>query len=154
MQQQWKTISEHPSYSVSNTGQVRNDKTNHQLKLNQHPKGYKQVTLWIEGKRQSLLVHRLVAMAFIPNPSNYNTVNHRNEIKHDNQISNLEWCSVQYNNEYSHAKTYQFINPVGTVVEVFNLAKFCSDNQLIHSCMSMLQSGKRKSHKGWTYATA
>ena len=153
MKEQWKVIADHPTYSVSNTGQVRNDKTEHILKLNTHRKDYTRVNLYQNGKRSNLLVHRLVAIAFLPNPNNYPSVNHINEVKHDNQISNLEWCTVQYNNEYSHAKTYQFINPLGIVVEVFNLAKFCRDNELIHSCMSMLQSGKRKSHKGWTCIT-
>ena len=43
------------------------------------------------------LVHRLIALAFIPNPNNYPVINHLNEIKSDNRIENLEWCTVEHN---------------------------------------------------------
>ena len=43
------------------------------------------------------LVHRLIALAFIPNPHNYPVINHLNEIKSDNRIENLEWCTIEHN---------------------------------------------------------
>ena len=63
--QEWKIITEHPTYSISNKGQVRNNKTNHLLKLNLHTKGYRQVALCKNGNRKVKLVHRLVAQEFI-----------------------------------------------------------------------------------------
>ena len=47
-------------------------------------------------------IHRLVAMAFIPNPDNLPCVNHINEDKYDNRACNLEWCTYQHNNTYGH----------------------------------------------------
>lgn len=54
------------------------------------------------------------------------------------------------NNEIAHAKSYSFTNPDGKTVEVFNLRKFCRENDLNQGCMGLVASGKRKTHKGWT----
>lgn len=62
--------------------------------------GYYTVNLCGYGKQISHQIHRLVAMAFIPNPQNYPIINHKNEIKDDNRVENLEWCSYHYNNNY------------------------------------------------------
>jgi hypothetical protein len=56
-------------------------------------KGYPSVTLSINSKVKYMRVHRIVARAFIPNPLNLPEVNHINEIKTDNNVSNLEWCT-------------------------------------------------------------
>lgn len=65
--------------------------------------GYKMVVLCVNGEQLTRRVHRLVAMAFIPNPHNYPVINHKNEIRTDNRCSNLEWCTVSYNDTYGHA---------------------------------------------------
>lgn len=62
--------------------------------------GYKQVNLSNEGKSKSLKVHRLVAEAFIPNPNNLPCINHKDEIKTNNNVGNLEWCTWEYNAMY------------------------------------------------------
>ena len=51
---------------------------------------------------KNIAIHRLVAEAFIPNPNNYNQVNHKDENKHDNSVDNLEWCTQAYNIRYSN----------------------------------------------------
>lgn len=62
--------------------------------------GYYRVTL-SKGKAQKhFSVHRLVAIAFIPNPQNHSEVNHKDENTRNNNVENLEWCSREYNANY------------------------------------------------------
>lgn len=65
-------------------------------------KHYLQVCLSKCGKRTMLLVHRLVAEAFLENPENLPEVNHKDENKANNNVSNLEWCDHKYNNNYGN----------------------------------------------------
>lgn len=104
-------------YQVSNYGQVRSlDRTDIYLMKGKEVKrsrksiimtpvedkyGYVKIQLCKNGKHKWFQVHRLVAQAFIPNPNNYPCVNHKNEIKDDNRVDNLEWCTVKYNNIYN-----------------------------------------------------
>ena len=53
-----------------------------------------------DGKEKKQRIHRLVAVAFLDNPFNYTDINHKDEIKTNNNVNNLEWCSYQYNNNY------------------------------------------------------
>ena len=63
--------------------------------------GYKTIQLCQGGKITQKKVHRIVAEAFIPNPNNYPVVNHKDENKENNEVSNLEWCTVKYNTLYN-----------------------------------------------------
>ena len=56
------------------------------------------------------------------------------------------------NTIHAHAKNYRFVSPSGDVVEIYNLKKFCKDNGLLQSKMSMVNLGKRNHHKGWIKA--
>lgn len=92
-------------YQVSNLGRVKSLNYRHTgkeriLKLEKLNTGYLQVGLSKEGKLKKCKVHRLVASAFIENPNNFKQVNHKNEDKTDNCLRNLEWCDVNYNNNY------------------------------------------------------
>ena len=71
--------------------------------VNEH-NGYLYVGLHKDGKTRSARVHRLVALAFLENDDNLPAVNHKNEIKTDNFVENLEWCDAKYNNNYSNQK--------------------------------------------------
>ena len=86
-------------YEVSNLGRVKNVKSRLILTpLN--TKGYEALTLCKEGKRKQLYIHRLVAMAFIPDPNNYPLINHKDEVTNNNVVENLEWCTQKYNMNY------------------------------------------------------
>ena len=63
-------------------------------------RGYANVNLYKNGKRKNILIHRLVALAFIPNPENKPMINHKDENPLNNCVDNLEWCTASYNNIY------------------------------------------------------
>lgn len=85
-------------YLISSYGRIFNTRTNKYMKLFMVPNGYYAVTLTFNtGQQKRFYIHRLVALAFIPNPSNKDQVNHLNGIKKDNYIENLEWCTSQEN---------------------------------------------------------
>lgn len=102
----WRDIEGYEGiYQVSNLGNVRTLKWygGTQVKSiaqTDNGTGYKKVALSKQGKQKQLLVHRLVAMAFIPNPNNYEFVNHKDEDKTNNVVDNLEWCTKSYNSIY------------------------------------------------------
>lgn len=97
-QERWKDVPGYEGlYQISNNGRVRNAKRQRVKKLSNNGNGYKQTMLSKAGVREYPLVHRLVASAFIPNPDNKPHINHKNGIKIDNRVSNLEWCTMSEN---------------------------------------------------------
>ena len=160
--EEWKDVKGFERcFQVSNVGRIRSlprmaltDKyplRGRFLKTTITPTGYERVTFKYRGKNYNYSIHRLVAEAFIPNPENHPSINHINEIKDLNTVDNLEWCTHQYNSEYSIAKYFYFISPEGEKTKVFNLAKFCRENSLNSSHMNEVHVNKRrKSCKGWT----
>lgn len=62
--------------------------------------GYACVRLYENGAERTFTVHRLVALAFLPNPNNFEEVNHKDECKSNNRLENLEWCTHLYNSRY------------------------------------------------------
>lgn len=96
----WATIKEFPNYQISNLGNVKNSQGKI-LKPELTKKGYLQIKLFNGSTRKGIRVHRLVAQYFIPNPCNLPHVNHRNGIKTDNKVCNLEWVTPSENNEHA-----------------------------------------------------
>jgi hypothetical protein len=87
-------------YSVGDNGEVFSHKSGRVMRPGKSRDGYMSVELFKNGKGWRALVHRLVASAFLPNYNNLPQVNHKNENKADNRVSNLEWCTARYNMNY------------------------------------------------------
>ena len=114
MEEIWKDIEGYEGlYQVSNLGRVRSldrmveysdgTKRLHRgrvLKAAADKDGYDRVILSTPSGHKNRLVHRLVAQAFIPNPEHLPEVNHKDENKRNNVVSNLEWCTDKYNVNY------------------------------------------------------
>lgn len=94
-------IKDFENYSISNLGNIKNNQTNKILKI-QKSSGYSTIGLLQNNKRNVFLIHRLVAKAFIPNPENKLTVNHKNHNTHDNRVINLEWNTHKQQNEHNY----------------------------------------------------
>ena len=102
MKEIWKDIKDYEGhYQVSNLSRVKSIKFGKEIILKQNiRRGYYYVGLSKNGITKNYFVHRLVAQAFLPNPNNYPCVNHKDENKLNNNVENLEYCSVLYNNTY------------------------------------------------------
>lgn len=87
-------------YAITSCGRVWSYKSNKFLKPGNHRDGYLVVGLCKYGKRHNAFIHRLVAEAYIQNTDNLNEINHKDEVKTHNWISNLEWCDHSYNINY------------------------------------------------------
>lgn len=159
-------------YQVSNYGRVKslgnggsNNSKERILKPAKNTSGYLFVNLCKEGKAKKYLVHRLVAEAFIPNPNNLTEINHIDEQKTNNQISNLERCdrcyNINYGNRTDRAKDKQKIahckkilcittntiyNSIKEASQILNI----SSSNICYCC-----NGKRKTCGGlkWKYVS-
>ena len=167
----WKDITGYKNlYQVSNFGRVR-DVDGNIKKLFHQSKGYLFVDLVKDKIHTKYLIHRLVAMAFIPNPDNLPQVNHINEIKTDNRAINLEWCSVKYNCNYGEGKKRELETknqrgvsgaekPVkqlslnGELIQIWRSAAEAGRNGFFNQCIARCCLGQQNKHKGfrWEYA--
>ena len=161
MEEEWRDIKGYEGkYMVSNTGKVKSLKYNHTGKEGileglDNGKGYLQVELYKDGKGKKYQIHRLVAQAFIPNPDSLPEVNHISEDKLDNRVENLEWCTTQYNVEYSQAKAVIGINKVsGLILEFPSTREAERCTGINHSNITKCCKGKLNSCGGhiWFYA--
>ena len=170
--EEWKVISDYPDYEVSNLGAARNRKTK-LIKMQRVTKGtgYVTVNLYPRNKanHKVLLVHRLVALAFIPNTNNLPCVNHIDENKQNNYVNNLEWVTYKTNNQrgtrgkrISNSNKGKHYNPrthfPKSVIAIspsgkrycFNSITECANALGLHrSSISYVLHGKMKRTKGF-----
>ena len=116
MREIWKDIKGYEGlYQVSNYGRVKsfncevncypNAKRIIKGRIRKAPidkDGYYRIGLSKVHKQKHYYVHRLVAEAFLPNPNNYKSINHKDENKKNKRADNLEWCTIRYNNLYNN----------------------------------------------------
>ena len=184
----WKPVKDYEEYyEVSNLGRVRsldryvncaNGQRLHKgkiLQLEVDRLGYRLAHVSKDGKDDRLLVHRMVAEAFIDNPEDYPCVNHKDETPWNNKISNLEWCTYAYNNQYNELNQKRFktrsnnivngITKIGTsilmkdlngnIVKEYTNMERVKDAGLSEYYVRLCCDGKKESylaHK-WEYGT-
>ncbi len=111
----WKELEGFSNYKFGNSGKVWSKKYNREMSLNtKTDEGYIRIQLRNDdGKPQSYLVHRLVALTFIPNPEKKSTVNHKNHNRADNRVENLEWATMAEQNNHSRKVSKEVSRLIG-----------------------------------------
>lgn len=165
----WKNVVGYEGlYKVSNLGRIKSlynyNRNGSNILKPKIKRGYYTVGLRKNGIRKWYLVHRLVAQAFIQNHNNYPQINHKNENKLDNNVNNLEWCTVLYNNTYgtrikrvkdkTSKPVLQYDINMNFIKEYASLVDATKEMGLKStSCISLCCSGKYETSKGyiWRY---
>ena len=112
---------------VKSLGNKSNHKESIFLKQTKDKDGYLRVILQKNKKRKICTVHRLVAETFIPNPENKPQVNHKDENKQNNNVSNLEWSNAKENIRYSQSKKVNQFSMNGEFIKTWSCITEASD---------------------------
>ena len=149
----WKDVDGYGGfYEVSNLGRVRSKERITEIQPYCHivrkPRilkaqfngMYYRVVMSFDGKSRQVLIHRLVAETFIPNPDGLPQVNHKDENKKNNNVENLEWCTMQYNMSYgTKGKRHsEFM----TRTKGRAVCQYTKDGKLVNRFSSITQAAK------------
>lgn len=169
--EQWKPVDNASAYYVSDLGRVKGY-MGKPINGWDNGLGYRKVgIIYDDGSKKKEYIHRLVAMAFIPNPNNKPCINHKDNDPTNNKASNLEWCTHQENTDWMklqgrNKRTAEWIERIresqekkpviGTDINTGVEMKFDSVNStkafgFEPSCVSNCCNGIRKSHAGYTW---
>ncbi len=110
-------IQEYKNYTISEDGKVYNKKFKRYLKPYKNNKGYLIVSLYKDGKRKHISIHRLVALHFIENPENKETVDHIDRNRTNNSVNNLRWATKaeqNRNRDIISNTGYKYISKINT----------------------------------------
>ena len=116
MEEIFKPVDGYTNYHISNHGTLRRTTRSGFKYFKGSPSSgythtqYAKMNLSANGKNKTVMAHRLVAEAFIPNPENLPVVNHKDLNPANNHVSNLEWCTYQYNAEHGLGKPIELIS--------------------------------------------
>lgn len=176
--QHWKPTHIFPEhYRISDSGELYSVRADKILRYSVDPYGYRYYVLCVEGNRRTIKAHRLVAMAFIPNPDSKPAIDHINGVKTDNRVSNLRWCSNKENsnNPLTLAKLRQTaannmpklieasikrnfgrkaieVYKGGKLIGTFKSQRLAAEYTKTREChISSCLSGKRKQAGGYTF---
>lgn len=144
----WVTFPNREDYMISNTGKVKSYHAQWKKwvdkKLRVDSKGYLTVGISPKGSKatNSTRVHRLVASAFIPNPSGLPYVNHKDNNPKNNDASNLEWCDAQYNMDYSW-HSGERVSGQALPVALYVDGIFFSNYSSVHHCCREFSTNKK-----------
>lgn len=151
----WKSVPGFITYEVSSTGLIRNIKTGKVLRQHENNCGYKTVYLASHDCGKRVLVHRIVAGAFIKNPGNLPLVNHKDGNKLNNNVDNLEWCTHSWNQQHRRNVLKKGLRKVqcvetGTIYESVKSAAE-QNGSFIPNVVRACQNGSTASGFHWTY---
>ena len=148
-----KEILGYENYTVDENGIIFNKKRNRQAKPFLNAYGYPAIYLSSNGKRKYFLIHRLVAMAFIPNPNNYKEINHKDENPNNPNVNNLEWCTRKYNNNYGTIllKISNKVRCIQTNDVFYSIREAERKTGIKAAAICMVCNGKRKTAGGFNW---
>ena len=162
MEEIWKDIECFEGlYQVSNLGRVKRVATGRVLKGCKDRGGYLLVGLYKQGSASKKLIHRLVAQAFIPNPEHKSEINHIDENKTNNMVSNLEWMTAKENS--NHGKRNERVSKSNSIpiiainLKTSEVQKYYGTNEcarqlgLDPSNITHVLKGRVKQTKGYTF---
>lgn len=141
-----KEIEGYNNFLISRDGNVYSKISQRQIAILLNPHGYNRIALTKNTKTRKFYIHRLVAIAYIPNPENYEFVNHKDSNKHNNTVENLEWCSGSMNMKHNAIarnqgrRVIQYNQETGKEIAKFNTVKEASEatgtdkTSIIHCC--------------------
>lgn len=136
----WKDVKGYEGkYQVSNMGRVKSllGDTPTILAPQMQNAGYLYVLLYNNGFPECKLVHRLVCEAFLPNPDNLPQVNHKNEIKTDNRLENLEYCTAAYNSNYGSKPQKMRMAKIRKIIGIKNETEVIAWDSMEECCEAL-----------------